>query len=283
MNGRLKIVTSMLIWGSVGIFARFSRVSGLSVAFLRVGIGSLLLLILLLPRDSSVLHSAMEILRRKPKPLMALGTALALNWVFLFTAINYTTIANAVLVYYLAPVIATLISWRFLGERLSKRRWILIGMAFLGLLLIGSGQEIDVANRNFIGVVLAFIAAIFYAMIPNLGRFLRDVDGKLLTLLQLSIATLVLTPFIAKTGIGTPAWWSILVLVVVHTVLALFLYMEGLKEVQVNEAALLSYLDPLSAVIYALLIFGEVPGMRTVIGGTLILMASILDIKARGS
>ncbi|HDZ36140.1 MAG TPA: EamA/RhaT family transporter [Thermococcus sp.] len=282
MNGKIKIATAMLIWGSVGIFARFSNLSGLGVAFFRVSLGALLLLPILAGKKRW-LQSLPSLLREMWKPLLALGVSLALNWVFLFTAFNYTTIANAVLVYYLSPIIATVISWRFLGERLSPRTWLLIGIAFLGLILIMSGQSLDLSDRNFIGILLALVAAFFYALIPNLGRFLRGIDGKTLTFLQLAIASLVLAPFIAVMGTGEPVWWAVFVLVAVHTVLALFLYMDGLKEVEVNEAALLSYLDPMSAVVYAFLVFGEVPELRTAVGGAMILLASLLDIKARGS
>jgi len=282
VNGKIKIATAMLIWGSVGIFARFSNLSGLGVAFFRVSLGALLLLPILAGKKRW-LQSLPSLLREMWKPLLALGVSLALNWVFLFTAFNYTTIANAVLVYYLSPIIATVISWRFLGERLSPRTWLLIGIAFLGLILIMSGQSLDLSDRNFIGILLALVAAFFYALIPNLGRFLRGIDGKTLTFLQLAIASLVLAPFIAVMGTGEPVWWAVFVLVAVHTVLALFLYMDGLKEVEVNEAALLSYLDPMSAVVYAFLVFGEVPELRTAVGGAMILLASLLDIKARGS
>jgi drug/metabolite transporter (DMT)-like permease len=281
VNGRAKIAVSMLIWGSVGIFARFSGLSGLGVAFARVSLGAITLAGIIALLEKSKLSGITTLLKRQWKSLLALGAALALNWAFLFTAFNYTSIANAVLVYYTAPVIATLISWRFLGEKMSAGRWGLIGLAFLGLVLIMSGQRLDPGNRDFIGIVFALIAAFFYALIPNFGRFLRDVDGKVLTFLQLAVASIVLAPFVAVQNTGTPVWWAILILVLVHTVLALFLYMDGLKEVEVNEAALLSYLDPMSAVLYAFLVFGEVPGIRTVAGGVLILFASALDVLRR--
>ncbi|NJE27124.1 DMT family transporter, partial [Thermococcus sp. MV5] len=144
----------------------------------------------------------------KWKPLLALGVSLAMNWVFLFTAFSYTTIANAVLVYYTAPILATIISWRFLGEEMNPRRIGLIGLAFLGLVLIVSGQSLDFHNKDFLGIILALTAALFYALIPNLGRFLKEVDGKVLTFLQLAIASLVLAPFVAVRGAGKPVWWA---------------------------------------------------------------------------
>ena len=279
MNGRIKVAVAMLIWGSVGIFARFSGLSGLGVAFFRVSLGTLLLLPSMLKR----LPALKKIAKERPLLVILLGTALAFNWVFLFTAFNYTTIANAVLVYYSAPVLATLISWRFLRERLSRERMTFLCMAFAGLLLIFSGQKVGLENRNFLGVLFAFIAAFFYALIPNLGRFLKEVRSDELTFFQLAIASLVLLPFVAMMKVGKPTWWAVLTLVVVHTVLALYIYMEGLKEVEVSEVALLSYLDPLSAILYAFIVFGEVPGSRTVIGGALIILASVLNlVKARG-
>jgi len=280
MNGRVKVAVAMLIWGSVGIFGRLSGLSGLGVAFFRVSLGSLLLLPLLWKE----LPALLKVVKERSLPVLLLGIALALNWVFLFTAFNYTTIANAVLVYYTAPIFATLISWRFLGEKLTGKRTALLGMAFVGLLIIFSGQKVSLENRDFLGVLFAFTAAVFYALIPNLGRFLKDVRGEELTFIQLSVASLVLLPFVTIENAGKPVIWAVLTLVVVHTVLALFLYMEGLKEVEVNEVALLSYLDPLSAITYAFIVFREVPGLRTAIGGALILLASALDlVKARGS
>lgn len=281
MNGRAKVAVSMLIWGSVGIFGRLSCLSGLGVAFARVSLGALVLFMVIGLTRMELLRELPMIFRSTWKPLLGLGTALALNWAFLFTAFNYTTIANAVMVYYIAPILATLMSWRFLGEEIDRKTLSLIFLAFLGLILIMSGQEISFENRDFIGILLAFTAAFFYAVIPNLGRFLREVDGKVLTLSQLGIASLVLLPFVILQDVGKPVWWAVLVLVLIHTVLALFLYMEGLKEVEVKDAALLSYLDPASAVVYAFLVFGEVPGTRTVIGGVLILLASALDALRR--
>ena len=279
-RGKVQIALAMLIWGSVGIFGRLSGLSGLGIAFARVSLGALVLLPILCLRGK--LGNALGELRKRPYHLLALGTALALNWVFLFTAFNYTTIANAVLVYYTAPVLATLISWRFLHEKLDAGKVLSLAVAFTGLLLIASSQRISLSNRDFTGIVFALLGALFYALIPNLGRFLRGVDGESLTFLQLAVASAVLVPFVAVENVGSPVWRAIAVLVLVHTVFALYLYMDGLKKVEVKDVALLSYLDPLSAIVYAFLVFGEVPGVRTVIGGALILLASSIDL-ARGS
>ncbi len=279
-SGKAKIMVAMLIWGSVGIFSRFTHLTGLGVAFFRVFFGALLFLGVFTFKERRWLKKVMEELRGNGRWILLLGIALALNWVFLFTAFFYTTIAKAVLVYYTAPIIAVIISAKFLGEQISKMRAVLIVLAFLGVITIMSGETISATDRGFLGVVLALLAAFFYALIPNLGRLLRDMSSEVLTFLQLFVASAVLIPFVFIAGIssGEIYWPAVGILVVVHTVFALLLYMAGLKDVEVNEAALLSYLDPLSAVVYAFLIFGEAPTIRTVIGGFLILSASLLDI-----
>ncbi|ADT84649.1 DMT family transporter [Thermococcus barophilus] len=283
ISGRIKITVSMLIWGSVGIFARFTNLNGLGIAFFRVALGALILALLFSIKDKSWFQKVSGATKQKFGWMILLGIALALNWVFLFTAFLYTSIARAVLIYYSAPVLATLISAKFLKEKISKFQILLILMAFLGLMIIMSEQKMNFKNRDFVGAVFAFIAAVFYAMIPNLGRFLKEVKSDILTFVQLFIASVILIPFVlyGKIFAGKINWFAVGILVAVHTVFALFLYMDGLKNVKVNEVALLSYLDPLSAVVYAFLVFGEVPALRTVIGGVLILSASLLDTLKR--
>ncbi|WP_366078424.1 EamA family transporter [Thermococcus sp.] len=116
------------------------------MAFARVSLGVLVLFQLLPLRGK--LKKAFGAFR-EGKLLVLFGLSLVLNWVFLFTAFDRTTIANAVFVYYLAPVMATLISWRFLGERVSGRRGMLIGMAFGGFLVIALGNGFEVGSETF--------------------------------------------------------------------------------------------------------------------------------------
>jgi len=154
-------------------------------------------------------------------------------------------------------------------------------LAFLGALIIGTQAEFSLGNKDFLGVVFALLGAIFYASVTVLGRYLRDVDSTYLTFFQLLFATLILFPILVGVGtfhVTSSSLAIILIIAIFHTVVAL-LYMDGLKEVEANEAAILSYLDPLSAIVYAAILFGEIPTFKTVIDGSLILVASLLDIK----
>ncbi|WP_394297003.1 DMT family transporter [Palaeococcus ferrophilus] len=280
LNGRSKIIASMLIWGSVGIFARFSTLDGLSLAFLRVLIGSGMFLLFSL-RDGEWLRRAFSSVRPKIGQVFLLGLALALNWAFFFSAVLYTTIAKATLIYYLAPILVVLLAGLFLGERITWERLFYVGMAFLGALMIVLQEKPSLSSSDFLGVLFALAGAFFYALVTLLGRHLRDVESDALTFFQLVFATMVLAPLALWRGLSlTPRALAVSSLIaLLHTFLALLIYMAGLKEVEAGEAALLSYLDPLSAVLYAFLIFGEVPTAMTLAGGALILLASFFGSR----
>jgi len=121
LQGRVKIIVSMLIWGSVGIFARYSGLDGLRLAFYRVLLGSLVLIFVHSLQDIMWAKKAFSAVRYKLLLLCVLGVILALNWVFFFSAVIYTDIAKATLIYYLAPILVVVLSSVFLREDYKKK------------------------------------------------------------------------------------------------------------------------------------------------------------------
>ncbi|AIF69539.1 hypothetical protein PAP_05695 [Palaeococcus pacificus DY20341] len=279
-SGRGKIILSMIIWGSVGIFARFSKMDGISLAFVRVFLGSLIFAFIYTLKSPMWIKNAYLSIKPRIKLVFLLGLSLGLNWILFFSAVLYTDIPKATLIYYLAPIIVVLLSIVFLKEPITLKKSALVFTAFLGALIIAGQEEISFSNRDFLGVLFALGGAFFYACVTILGRYLRDVESSALTFFQLLFATIVLLPVVLGRGLtfSSSSFYAASVIALVHTVFALLIYMQGLKSVKANEAALLSYLDPLSAIVYASLIFGEIPSLMTIIGGGLILLASLLDI-----
>ena len=108
-------------------------------------------------------------MRYKLLLLCVLGVILALNWVFFFSAVIYTDIAKATLIYYLAPILVVVLSSVFLRERITRKRLFLVFLAFLGALIIGTQAEFSLGNKDFLGVVFALLGAIFYASVTVLG------------------------------------------------------------------------------------------------------------------
>ena len=128
-TGYLQVLAAMLIWGSVGIFVRYAGQPAPVIVFVRVA-------------TALIAMGAYMFFRRRPVRLgadwrMALvsGLFLSLNWLFFFLSIQATTIGNAVLTYYLAPIFSIIWARIFLGERLEAGTWKALALAFAGIAL----------------------------------------------------------------------------------------------------------------------------------------------------
>ncbi|KMW26416.1 hypothetical protein HMPREF0977_00573 [Clostridium sp. 1_1_41A1FAA] len=126
----IKVLIAMLLWGSLGVFVKNISLDSVEIAFFRGIIGSVFLGIVLfirmqnnkkLEQENDKLNNDFEDEDKKPSKksiiiLIISGMAIGLNWVFLFNSYNYITVANATIVYYLAPVIVIFVSPIFLKE-----------------------------------------------------------------------------------------------------------------------------------------------------------------------
>lgn len=289
-RGYVFIITAMLIWGSVGVFARFAGAEPLIAVLYRLLFGgATIALALLAGFGRQKAEAASGAVRRHLPMLLLSGLALAANWLFFFKALASTSVSNAVLSYYAAPVIVALASPALLGERLERRTILATALAFSGLfvMLYQPGRSVSAADAAGIGYGL--IAACFYATVTITGRWLVGVDAVRQVLVQCTVAAAVLVPVVAGWGGGLsamalPAGSLLLLLVVgaVHTAFALILYFEGLRRVKVQHVGVLAYLDPVSAVLFALVFLGEVPAGPTLMGGALVLAASAMLLRRRG-
>lgn len=289
MKHVFKIIIAMLIWGSIGIFVKDVKLSSVDLVFFRAIIASGFLFLVKILQRKKVKKSQTIKITNKDKYLVVLsGIILALNWIILFQAYKYTTLTNATLSYYMAPVFIVLLSPIILKEKLTLKGLIAVAMAMVGLALIVSHQP-QVSNVNFDhtrGIIFGLIAAVLYASVVLLNKSIKSYSGFDKALIQIFISTLVLLPIIiyqhdlriedVKTFI------IIVILGVVHTGIAYVLYFTSIEHVKAQRVSLLSYVDPLSAVIFGTLLLGEPIGIFHIVGGALILLSTLISsIKSK--
>lgn len=280
MPAILKITTAMIIWGSLGVFVRHIHLPSLEAAFYRAVIATLVLSLVFIMIKNKNLQSI-----RKNLPILVLsGIAIGFNWIMLFQAYRYTTISNATLTYYLAPVLIVLISPIVLKEKMSVTKIISVfgGMAGLFLILSQQANNANTMYNHSLGIIYGLIAAVFYAGIVLLNKRMKDIAGFPMTFVQLATAALVLLPVVATRNNFQMAQGDIkyvLILGVVHTGLAYLLYFSGLKDMKAQNAALLSYLDPISAVLFSTLLLNEPMGVWQAVGGVLILGSAVFGTR----
>ena len=277
------LVTAMLIFGTLGLFVRNVPVSSGELALYRAILATGMIGLFLLVTRQPVPFAAIK----KEVPLLLLsGAAMGFNWILLFEAYRYTTVSAATLSYYFAPVIVTVVSPFLFREKLSLRQILCFVMSTVGIVMITATGDLSAGSNNLVGIAFGLGAAVLYATVILLNKFIRGVAGLHRTFLQFLAAIAVLIPYVAFSGafslgaLDGMGWLNLLILGLVHTGVAYCLYFPALKDLPGQRAAILSYLDPLVAVLLSVTVLGE--GMTTwqAVGGVLILGFTLWDALA---
>lgn len=273
INAKIMLIISMVIFGTLGIFTRNIAISSGELALYRAILAAVLIFVyLIVTKQKTDFRST----KKELLLLLLSGTAMGINWILLFEAYKYTTISAATLSYYFAPVIVTVACPILFKEKLSGRQMICFLMSALGLVLItGIG---DLRNDNdFIGILFGLGAALFYAAVILLNKFIKNVEGIYRTFLQFLSAIVILIPYVKMTSgvtlgnLNFTGWVNLLIVGFIHTGITYCMYFSSLKELPGQKAAILSYIDPLVAVLISVAILGETMTIWQAIGGVFIL------------
>lgn len=274
LNAKVMLIASMAIFGTIGLFVRSISVSSGELALYRAVLASILIGIYLIITKQKIQLSKIK----KELPLLIIsGIAMGFNWILLFQAYKYTTVSVATLSYYFAPVLVTVICPILFKEKMSLKQWICFIMSTFGIILITGIGDTNGANNHFIGILFGLGAACLYATVILLNKFIKNVDGIHRTFLQFIAAVCVLTPYVLLTGSITLAslnsigWICLLTVGIIHTGITYCMYFTSLKEIPGQQVAILSYIDPLVAVLISVTALGEAITPMQVVGGALIL------------
>lgn len=273
MNPRLMMITSMAIFGTLGLFVRNISVFSGELALYRAILATLLIAVSLVVTKQKIPFAN---IKKEIPLLLASGIAMGINWILLFEAYKYTTVSVATLSYYFAPVIVTIVCPILFKEKLTNKQIICFVMSTLGLVMITGIGDVG-GESDFIGILFGLGAAVFYATVILLNKFIKNVEGIHRTFLQFISSIIILIPYVMITsgvtltsldGIG---WINLFIIGLVHTGITYCMYFSSLKELPGQKAAILSYIDPLVAVFVSVTILGESMTLWQVIGGILIL------------
>ena len=269
-RSRWMLIVSMAIFGTLAPFVRNIPVSSGELALYRAVLAASLIGVFLLLTRQKIPFAK---IKKEVPLLLASGVAMGFNWILLFEAYKYTTVSVATLSYYFAPVIVTVASPFLFREKLTGKQILCFVMSTIGLILItGIG-----AVGNPLGIFFGLGAAVLYATVILLNKFIKNVTGIHRTFLQFLSAILVLTPYVTLSGgfhlntMNTLGWVNLLIVGFLHTGITYCMYFSSLKELPGQKAAILSYIDPLVAVFISVTVLGEPMTLPQILGGALIL------------
>lgn len=274
---KLKLCISMLIFGTIGIFVKYIPLPSGVIAMTRGYMGAAFLLLVMLVTGSKPDFSS---IKKNILPLTLSGVAIGVNWILLFEAYNYTSIAVATLCYYMQPVMLIIITPFLLKEKLSKAKVICVPVALFGMVMV-SGIFTAKADVSIKGIAFGLGAAVFYTSVIIINRFLKNISAYDSTLVQLFAAAVVITPYnlltqeISFFNIGISAWVCLLMVGFLHTGFTYYLYFSSVKKLPGETVAIYSYIDPAFAVFLSVFLLREGMDKLGMIGAILILGATL--------
>lgn len=270
----LAILIAIFLWSSLGIVIRFSgtEIHHLIFYSLLVAI-SIQGLILTRKEYRTTLPSVGQL-----KYAFLIGFVLLINTLTFYYAYQNTSIANAILTHYTAPIVVACIAPFILKEAITIRVIFEIILGSVGLFVMLDGFSLN--QGETLGVVSGLFSGFAYALIIVLVRlYSQQFHPLVLSFLTNTTMAVLLLPFI-RTFPGE-AVWSFLVMGILHSTIAPLLYYLGLKYVTAHKAAVLGYLEPVCAICMGVVFLQEIPGMRTLIGGVLIILSGYLTLKQK--
>lgn len=280
-KAKIMLLVSMVIYGTIGIFRRYIPLPSGMIALFRAVIGLLFLLVVIKVGRQKI---SVPAIRRNFKILCISGMVMGINWILLFEAYRYTSVATATLCYYMEPIFVILASAFLLKEKLTGKKKICSLVAFVGMILVSGVLQVGISDLSELkGIFLGLGAGLLYATVILLNKQLKEIGAYDKTITQLAAAAVVLLPYTLAAeemsgAVVTPLVVFMMVIVgIVHTGIAYALYFGSMGNLKAQTIALFSYVDPVVAVILSTVLLGEGIGISGFAGAVLILGSTMVS------
>lgn len=289
IRAKRDLIFSVSVFGTIGIFFRWIGLPSSVIALVRGAVGAAFLLLLARFRHAPIDRAA---LRSRWQLLLLSAAMMSFNWITLFEAYRYTTVATATLCYYMAPIFVTLISPILLKERLTARKLLCVFLALAGMVFVSGVPQSGLPGPSEAkGILLALCSAALYAGVILINKYLAGVPAYDRTLLQLAGAAAVMIPYILLTedlsAMSVTPLGAVLLLIVAvfHTGWCYALYFGSMTVLSAQTVALFSYIDPIVAILLSALLLKEPLGWSGILGAALVLgstLVSELPVPGKG-
>lgn len=267
-HGLVEIHVAVLLFGLAGLFGKFLSLSPLVIVFGRTSFAALTL--------SAILFYSKTQIRTKSiqdfTVLVLLGIILAIHWVTFFHAIQISTVAVGLLTFSTFPVFVTFMEPYFFKEKLRRFDMLTTGSVFIGLILVI--PSLDFQNNITQGAFWGTISGFTFAVLSILNRkYVGTYPSMVIVCYQNWMATLILFPFLFFEDLSLqPTDFLLLaVLGIFCTALAHVLFIKSLVHIKTQLASITACLEPVYGIIFAFVLLGEMPALRTILGGCIIL------------
>lgn len=286
--GLARVASAGLIWGTIPLIIRAADGAPAIAVFFRMAFAGLVVAAVMLVTGEWRELGRLSL--RKYVQVGGQGLLLTVNWLLFLTSLDLTNVATAELLAYTGPVFVAALA-PFVTREVFDRRIILpLALALGGIAVILAPQGLAVASgRELLGAGLAFTSALTYAaLLLRSKKILRDISSSALMIIEYGVACTVLAPFVAlayargDVPSSPTAYGALITLGVVHSAFTGFIFLGGLRRLRTDHAAILMYLEPASAVVFAAIFLGEPLTAATLVGGALVIGGGVLVARMEG-
>ncbi len=276
MKDKISMILSMVVFGTIGIFVKYIALPSGVIAAFRGIVGALVILSVMLLTGRKV---DFKKIKKKLTVLLASGVAIGFNWILLFEAYRFTGIPVATVCYYTAPIFVVIVSSFIFREKLKAKQIICVLIALIGVVSVSGILQSN--GSKITGVLCGLGAAVLYASVMIMNKFMGEVEAYERTVVQLAVAGLVVLPYalltMGEVSFNPKSAILLLIVGVVHTGFAYLVYFGAMKNLKSQTVAILSYIDPASAIILSAVVFMQLPTVYELVGVVLIMGAAFFS------
>jgi RarD protein len=279
-KSRMQLIFTLLLFGTIGTLSRYINMPSSIICLGRAFFGAVTILILLAARREK---PDAEAIRRNRWWLLLSSALMCCNWICQFEAYKYTTIATSTLCYYMQPVFYILAGAVVLKEKLTPRKIICVAVAFCGMILVSGVLQTGLHLSELKGVIFGVCGGFFYAMVVLINKYMKDISPVNTTIVQMILVSVIMLPYSAATGafgavkLTAAGIICLLMLGLLHTGIGYIIYFDAVNKLPAQTVGILSYIDPVEAVLLSAFFLREPVTVFTVLGAVLILGAAAVS------
>lgn len=268
---------AVMLFGLSAVLGQFVTAPAVIVAGGRVICSSLLLFLL-----SIAGRASLKLKSRKDYGIAVFaGIILAVHWTTFFQAIQSSSVAIGTITFSTFPLFLTFLEPLLFREKLKVTSVLSAVVLLLGVFI--TIPEFSLENQITIGILWGMVSSLSYAVLSLANRYLsRSYAARTVCLYEQGTAAVVLLPamFLVKTSWTTQNIFGIAAIGFICTAFAHSLYVAAQRKVKAQTAGIISGMETVYGIVYALLFLGEVPGIRELIGGAVILgVALVISLR----
>lgn len=275
------LLGAVTIFSTVGAVGKLIPIPAAFLTMFRGIIGSLFLMLLV---KLSGKKFAWDLVKKNFWKLVASGVGMAMNWLLYFESLNHTSVAVAIVCNYMAPIIVVLASPFVFGEKLTKKKFVCIFTALIGIVFVSGVIGSDLSgSSNLIGVIIALISAFFYAEMIIMNKVVSEVPAYDKTIVQMLTVVVLVAPYAFITQDFSaiefaPATIALIIYIgIVNTGVSYSLYFGSMAGLKAQTVAIISYIDPILAVFISAVIMREPMTVMTIIGAALVIGSTLIS------